>query len=86
MILAEAIEETYDENMQSYYSSEEFKTYDKKANDTFDSLMADIPDEFGPRLQEFYDAMMARVASEACNAYVNGVYVGITDRESFLEK
>jgi len=84
MIRAKSIEESFDEQMEDYFESEEYKKYDGLAIDQFNRVMNMVPEHLRSEIQALYDAMASREASVACNAYVNGFYVGLTDHKELV--
>lgn len=84
MILAGVIEDTYDEQMAEYYSSDEYNNNEKKVDAAFNELFAALPESLQGKLANLRDAFTEHEAALASKAYVNGVYTGLTDRKGFL--
>lgn len=83
MFLAEAFEDTYDEQMAPYYSSDEYIKHENQVDAAFNDLIADLPEALHQKLHCFRDLMVDHEASVAVNAYTRGIYVGLCDRREF---
>ncbi len=85
MILAGVIEESYDEQMAGYYSSKEYTDNEDQVNAAFNDLLAALPESLHDKLKAVRDAVNKHEADLASNAYVTGVYTGLTDRKGFMK-
>ena len=77
MKFASLIDETFDETMSSYYSSEEYLTLDQDIIKARKELMEHIPKDKAYLLDCFYNAVLGRDSAVATTAYRKGFYSGL---------